>query len=207
MSAMEEINSDMSALFRRTFETLIIKAMKEMEVKTTLEKEKSFNELEKKNPSKIKNADVDKAYSDIFMKKAKENNIKAIKIIEGKETDTVKYSIDDEHTISDIFKEIQEKGINIISENKFDFKKGLELLNLDKVKEFFKQEFKEEIKESAIDRCINSLISDFEAKQEKRINLNDIDKVSEVMEQKNRERSNSKNPEKERNNEDQELEM
>lgn len=205
MSAMDDINSDLTALLKRSLEILIINALKDRELRANTERIKNFNELERKAPSKIKNADIDKRFTDAFIRRAEANNIKALKIVEGKDTNTIKYSLDDEHKISDIFKEIEEKGVSILDEKRFDFKKGIEMLNIDKVVAFFKEELKGDVKASTVEQCIKTILSDFETKQniERRITMSDIEKMTKEIRQ---EESLKKNSIEKNNNQKQEKE-
>lgn len=75
----------------------------------------NMKDLEKNHPQKIKLADIHKDDVDIFVTKAREKNVKCFEIQELEDTDihNLKYSIDDEYKIIEIFKNIQlEKEIN-----------------------------------------------------------------------------------------------
>lgn len=86
---------------------------------------KNMENLEKYYPQKIKLADIHKEDVEKFLSKAKEKNINCFQIEELENTDiyNLKYSMDDEYKIVEIFKDIQlEKEINKDSQD-IDFEK------------------------------------------------------------------------------------
>lgn len=100
--------------------------IKESKIKHQREmSKKNMKDLEKFYPEKVKIADIHKEDVENFIIKANEMNVDCFEIHELDNTDiyNLKYSLDDEYKIVEIFKEIQlEKEINIDSQE-IDFDK------------------------------------------------------------------------------------
>lgn len=100
--------------------------IKESKIKHQREmSKKNMKDLEKFYPEKVKIADIHKEDVENFIMKANEMNVDCFEIHELDNTDiyNLKYSLDDEYKIVEIFKEIQlEKEINIDSQE-IDFDK------------------------------------------------------------------------------------
>lgn len=100
--------------------------IKESKIKHQREmSKKNMKDLEKFYPEKVKIADIHKEDVENFIIKANEMNVDCFEIHELDNTDiyNLKYSLDDEYKIVEIFKEIQlEKEINIDSQE-IDFYK------------------------------------------------------------------------------------
>lgn len=69
--------------------------------------EKNFRQLEKRNPQRIQNADLDREHLDKFKILAHQKGINKYKIENKHDVPTIKYDIKDEHEINEIFKQIE----------------------------------------------------------------------------------------------------
>lgn len=78
----------------------------------------NLKSIEKKDPSRIKTADIKRDNIEKFKFLASENKIKAYEIDDSYKVPTLKYDIEDEHKIVNVFKEIEEGYI--IPESKLE---------------------------------------------------------------------------------------
>lgn len=132
---------------------------------------KNMEAFEKSFPEKVKIADIHKEDVENFILKANEENITCFEITELENTDiyNLKYSIDDEYKIVEIFKKIQLEKEHNIESKEIDF---------DKLKEDMKKYTGNVIKHDDFSRVVKDLKMDIE-KDNGKFSLEEIKKMVE----------------------------
>lgn len=178
-----------------TKESLIYlyKLLERLKYKHLEEKAKKNMEiLEKRNPNKIKVADISKDDINKFLEKADEKNIKCfiIKDVENSELSNLQYSIDDEYKIVEAFKEIQiEKEIE----------KEFEKVDFDELKKDLENATDKKVDLESYNKAVNDILGKDEGKIERKT-LEEIEKeirpIYEKEKAKREEKDRSKNKNK-----------
>lgn len=164
----------------------------------------NMKSIEKRDPSRIKTADIEKDNIEKFKFLANENKVKAFEIYDTYKVPTLKYDIKDEHKVVNIFKEIEEgytipeNKIKSFIINNVNIGKVIEILN-NKFKGLDKEEISKEFDNT--ENYKESEVIERESGEVKKSSLKDVlkevEKEHKEYMEKNKEKSKSQSRQKE----------